>query len=68
MRNMSLYLSINPEKLHEFHNGLLFLPEWMKIGKFEKLVAKLHDKTEYVINKINFKKSIQSWISFENIA
>ena len=68
MRNMSLYLSINPEKLHEFHNGLLFLPEWMKIEKFEKFVAKLHDKTEYVINKINFKKSIQSWISFENIA
>ena len=33
------------EKLHEFHNGLPFLPERMKIEKVEKVVANLHDKT-----------------------
>ena len=33
------------EKLHELHNDLLFLPERMKIEKFEQLVANLHDKT-----------------------
>ena len=38
-----------PEKLHDLHNDLLFLPERMKIGKVEKLVTKLRDKTEYVI-------------------
>ena len=38
------------EKLHELHNDLPFLPERMKIEKVEKLVANLHDKTEYVIN------------------
>ena len=39
------------EKLHECHNDLPFLPEGMKIEKVEKLVANLHDKTEYVIHK-----------------
>ena len=38
------------KKLHELHNYLLFLPERMKIEKVEKLVANLHDKTEYVIH------------------
>ena len=37
------------EKLHQIHNYLPFLPERMKIEKFKKLDANLHDKTEYVI-------------------
>ena len=37
------------EKLHELHNDLPFLPERIKMEKFEKLVANLHDKTEYAI-------------------
>ena len=45
-----------PEKLHEFHNDLPFLPERMKTEKQEKLVANLHDKTEYVICTRNSKK------------
>ena len=32
-----------PEKLHDLHNDLLFLPERLKIEKVEKLVANLHD-------------------------
>ena len=36
--------------LHNLHYDLPFLPERMKIGKFEKLVANFHDKTEYVIH------------------
>ena len=38
-----------PEKLHELHNDLVFLPESMKTEKVENLVANLLDKTEYVI-------------------
>ena len=38
------------EKLYELHNHLPFLPQIMKIEKVEKLVANLHDKTEYVIH------------------
>ena len=44
-----------PEKLHELHNDLPFLPERMKIEKVEKLVTNLHDKTEYVIHIRNLK-------------
>ena len=38
-----------PEKQHDLHNDLPFLPERMKTEKVEKLVANLHDKNEYVI-------------------
>ena len=44
-----------PEKLHEFHNDLPFLPERIKIKKVEKLVGNLHDKTGYVRHKRNLK-------------
>ena len=43
------------EKLHYFHNDIPFLPERMKIGKVEKLLAHLHDKSEYVIHIRNLK-------------
>ena len=38
-----------------------YLPERMKIEKGKKLVANLHDKTEYFIHIKDLK---QSWISF----
>ena len=47
-----------PEKLHELHNDLPFLHERMKIKKVKKLVANLHDKTEYVIHIRNLKQSL----------
>ena len=46
------------EKLQELHNSLPFLPERMKIEKVEKLVANLHDKTEYVIHIRNVKQTL----------
>ena len=36
-----------PEKLHELHNDLPFLPEGMQIRKVEKLVVYLRDKKEH---------------------
>ena len=39
------------EKFHELHNDLPFLPEIMKIEILKKLVANLHDKTEYVTDQ-----------------
>ena len=35
-----------------------FLPERMKLEKIEKLVANLHDKTEYVIHIRNLKQAL----------
>ena len=49
-----------PEKLHELHNDLPFLPKRIKIEKTEKLVANFHDKKEHVIQQKNFKTSIKS--------
>ena len=46
------------EILHELHNDLPFLSERMKIEKVEKLVANLHDKTEYVIHIRNLKQEL----------
>ena len=46
------------KKLHEFHNHLPFLPERVKIKKVEKLVANLHDKTEYLIHIRNLKQAL----------
>ena len=46
------------EKLYEIHNDLPFLPERMKIEKVEKLVADLHDETEYVIHIKKLKQAL----------
>ena len=45
------------EKLHELHNDLPSLPERMKLQKVEKLVANLHDKTEYIMHIRNLKRA-----------
>ena len=45
-------------KLHELHNDLPISPEILKIGKVEKLVANLHDITEYVIHMRNLNQAI----------
>ena len=55
------------EKLHELHNDLLFLTERMKIGKVKKLVANLHDKTEYVIHIRNLKQALNHGLVFKNV-
>ena len=44
------------EKLHDLHNDFIFLPKRLRIEKAEKLVAKLHDKIEYVIYIKHFAK------------
>ena len=41
---------IKDHELHDLHNNLLFLPEWMNIEKVEKLASNLHDKKEYVMH------------------
>ena len=55
------------EKLHELHNDLPFLPEKMKIRKVEKLVANLHDKTEYVIHIRNLKQALNHGLGLKNV-
>ena len=53
------------EKVIEIHNDLLFLPERMKIEKVVKVVANLHDKTEYVIHIRNLKQALNHGLVFK---
>ena len=39
----------------------------MKLEKVEKLVANLHDKTEYVIHIRNFKKALNHGLVFKKV-
>ena len=41
--------------MYGFHKNLAFLLERKKIVKVEKILANLHNKTEYVIQKTNLK-------------
>ena len=56
-----------PEKLHELHNDLQFLPEKMKIEKVEKLATNLHDKTEYVIQIRKLKQRLNHGLVLKKV-
>ena len=56
-----------PEKLHEIHNDLQFLPERIIIGKVEKLVTNLHDKTEYIIHIRNLNQALNHGLILEKV-
>ena len=47
-----------PEELYELHSELPFLPERKKLGKVEKLVTSLQDKSEYVIHTKSLKQAL----------
>ena len=39
-----------PEKLHELHNDLPFIPKRIKTEEVKRLVTDINDKAEYVIH------------------
>ena len=47
-----------PEKLHQLHNDLLFLPERTKLKKIIKLVTNLQDKNDKKMIKMSSKYEI----------
>ena len=49
-----------PENLHNLQNDLPFLSANLKIEKVERILANLHDKTEYVIHIRNLKQTLKS--------
>ena len=53
-----------PEILCKLHNGLPFLPEKNEDWKVKKLVADLHDKTEYVTHVRNLKQALNHGLVF----
>ena len=55
------------ENLQELYNDLPFLPERMKIEKVEKLVANIHDKTEYIIHIRNLKRALHHGLVLKKV-
>ena len=56
-----IFLKLMFNTLKKYMNFIIiyqFLPERMKIKKFEKLVTNLHDKNEYVIRTRNLKLAL----------
>ena len=41
------------------------LKNYMKLGKIEKLITNLHEKTEYVIHKRNLKQALVYGLSLK---
>ena len=56
-----------PENLYNLHNDLSILPEIIKIGKVEKLVANLHNKVEYVIQVKNLKQALNHGLTLKKV-
>ena len=57
-----------PEKLHELHSGLPFLPELIKVEIVEKLVANLQNyKTENVIHIRHLKQALNHGLILKKI-
>ena len=56
-----------PKKLHELQNYLPFSSEKMKLGKIEKLVINLPDKTEYVIHIRNLKQALNHGLILKRV-
>ena len=52
------------QTLHELQNNFRFLPETMNIKKVEKLLANLHNKTEYLIHIRNLKQALNDGLVF----
>ena len=67
MKDISLKLMINILKNYMNVHDLTFLPKIMKIEKVKKLVANLHDKTEYVIHLRNLKQALNHGLILKKI-
>ena len=47
-----------PERLRNLNNGLLFIPERMKIKKCHKLLCDLYNKSNYIGHIKTLKKAL----------
>ena len=56
-----------PKNLRKTQNDLPFLLERIKIEKFEKLVANLHEKTEYATHLRNLKQVLNHGLPLKKI-
>ena len=55
------------KNLYNLRNDLPFFPERIKIENTEKVVANLHDKTEYVTDIRNLKKALNQELVLKKV-
>ena len=66
--NERYFLEVHVEYLeNHLYNDLPFLSRRMNIENVEKLVANLHDKTEYVIHTRNSKQALNHGLVLKNV-
>ena len=53
--------------MYNLRNDLPFFPERIKIENIEKVVANLHEKTEYVIDIRNLKKALNQELLLKKV-
>ena len=56
-----------PKRLHNLHCNSPFLPERMKINKFNKLICNLYDKNNYVVHIISLKQALDHGIILKQV-
>ena len=55
------------EKFFELHNDLPFLPERKKLGKVEKRVTRLEDKSEYVVHVKSLQQALNHGLILKKV-
>lgn len=56
-----------PKELHSKHNDYPFLCERQKIGKTEKLILNLNDKTNYVLHYLTLRMAIDQGLKLKRV-
>ena len=56
-----------PEKLHDLHSDLPFLPKKMKIDKCKKLVCDLRNKKKYVVHIKSLKHALNHGLKLKKV-
>ena len=56
-----------PEKLHDLHSDLPFLPKRMKIDKCKKLVCNLCNKKKYVVHIKSVKQALNHGLKLKKV-
>ena len=56
-----------PKNLHDLHSDLPFLPERMKIDKYNKLLCNLYDKKNYVVHIRSLKQALHHGLILKKV-
>ena len=68
IKDIFLKLMLNTLKdFHNLHCNSPFLPERMKINKFNKLICNLYDKNNYVVHIISLKQALDHGIILKQV-